>query len=59
VPEEMRQDEKDRLERELDERRKEYIRRLQASTRELTDRMRRSEQLRTEHFAFQVNATQL
>ena len=59
VEEEMRQEEKNRRELELDERRKEYIRRLQTSTRELTDRMRRSEQLTAEHFAFHVNATQL
>ena len=50
---------KDQRESELDARRKEYIQRLQTSTRELTDRMRRAEVLTADDFAFYVNATRL
>lgn len=52
--EEMRQDEK---ERQLEARRKEYLQRLQKTTRDLKDRMRESERLTADDFAFRINAT--
>jgi hypothetical protein len=41
-----------------DARRKEYIEKLRESTREIAERVRRSEQLTAEDFAVQINATE-
>jgi hypothetical protein len=39
-------------------RRREYIERVRESTRQIADRVRRSEQLTAEDFAVQINATE-
>ena len=41
-----------------EERRREYIEKVRESTRQIADRVRRSEQLTAEDFAVQINATE-
>ena len=58
MPEEMRREDTQTRE-EAERRRQEYVRRLRESTRELAERMRRSEQLTADDFAFRINATKV
>ena len=59
VPNQTRQDNVTTTnQKDIETRREEYIRRVEASTQQITDRMRRTERLTEEHFAFRVNTTQ-